>query len=59
MKAKNPNDSIQATYNAEKYKVIERPLTGLVMPLDMKRDFDCIDSVRFSEGESLVEDDKK
>lgn len=58
MKAKNPKEIIEDTYDAEKYKVIERPLTAFVMPLDMKRDFDCIDSLRFSENEPLIKDDE-
>ncbi len=58
MKSKNPKEIIEDTYDAEKYKVVERPLTGFVMPLDMKRDFDCIDSLRFSQDEALLPDDE-
>lgn len=58
MRAKNPKEIIEDTYNAEKNKVIERSLTGFVMPLDMKRDFDYVDPMRFSEDEPLIPDDE-
>lgn len=58
MRSKNPKEVIEDTYDAEHYKVIERPLTGFVMPLDMVRDFDYIDPMRFTEDEPLIPDDE-
>ncbi|SHK49286.1 hypothetical protein [Tepidibacter formicigenes] len=58
MKAKNPKEIIEDTYDTTKYKAPERPLTGFVMPLNMKRDFDYIDPMRFSEYRPFIPDDE-
>lgn len=43
----NPKDLINETYNGENFKIIERTINPLVMPLDMVKDIDAIDSKHF------------
>lgn len=47
---RNPQDMIDDTYNSRDYKIIEKDLESMnayVMPLDMVKDVDYIDSRKF------------
>ncbi len=49
---RNPQDMIDETYNARDYKILEKDLEAMnayVMPLDMVKDVDYIDSRKFYE----------
>ncbi|QZY55747.1 hypothetical protein [Crassaminicella profunda] len=47
--SERPQDQIDSTYNKEDYPIIEKTQNAYVMPLDMQRDIDVIDSSRFYE----------
>ncbi|MBU5678012.1 hypothetical protein KQI88_16455 [Alkaliphilus sp. MSJ-5] len=47
----NPKDLINETYNADAFKVIEKTINPLVMPLDMVKDIDALDSKHFYQEE--------
>ncbi|SHH40501.1 hypothetical protein [Tepidibacter thalassicus] len=59
MKSKNPKEIIEDTYDTTKFKTPKRSLTGFVMPLDMKKDFDYIDPMKFSEYKPFILNDKE
>ncbi|QEK12996.1 hypothetical protein FQB35_12065 [Crassaminicella thermophila] len=42
-------DMIDSTYNSHDYPIIEKTQNAYVMPLNMQRDVDAIDSLRFYE----------
>ena len=49
---RNPQDMIDDTYNSRDYDIIEKDLESMnsyVMPLDMVKDVDYIDSRKFYE----------
>lgn len=57
----NPKDLINETYNADAFKVIEKTINPLVMPLDMVKDIDALDSKHFyqEEWDKIIGDMKK
>jgi len=44
---RNPQDIIDDTYNKRDYPILEKKMNSYVMPLDMVRDVDAIDSQHF------------
>ena len=46
---RNPQDIIDDTYNTRDYKILEKDMNSYVMPLDMVKDVDYIDSRKFYE----------
>ena len=55
MKEKNSKKTIEETTAHKDFT----DLRDLIMPLDMKRDTDYIDSLRFAQEEPLIENSKK
>ncbi|QXM05302.1 hypothetical protein [Crassaminicella indica] len=52
--SERPQDRIDATYNKENHPIIEKTQNAYVMPLDMQRDVDIIDTFRFYEDTTKV-----
>ncbi|KAB3532117.1 hypothetical protein [Alkaliphilus serpentinus] len=44
---RNPQDMIDSTFNRRDYKISEKTINAYVMPLDMVKDRDALDSRRF------------
>ena len=50
---RNGYDIILETYNADKFPIIENDINALVFPIEMKRDVEGIDTLKFYEGLDL------
>lgn len=49
---RNPQDTIDDTYNSRDFDILEKDMNSYVMPLDMMKDVDYIEPRRFY-GDSL------
>lgn len=57
--SRNPQDIIDSTFNKRDFDIPEKTINAYVMPLDMVRDRDALDSKRFYQDDWDKEIKKK